>query len=1432
MITEEISMTIRDKGPTALQTAVVQVQKEGNTTNQVKCRILLDSGSQRSYITKKIAKKLKLPVEEESSLTIFTFGASKPQEIISPVVKLQMQTRTGEIVAIHANCVELISRGGIPHLKLDYEQDTYLLADDGSLGDQVDILVGNDYYFSIVHERKFKLKENLYLVDSSFGWLLSGQIEFNSVNELSVITYVQSSTEVGLSQPDLPLDNGDIKKLWELDAIGITDSPKADRDEQAIKFFNDTTQYINKRYTVRWPWIEYPPDLPNNFGLAYGRLSSSLKRMDKHTLSAYEQTLKEQIDRGIIEILPESVKASSENVIHYLPHHGVQQKGKPIRIVYDASSKCNDNKSLNQCLYCGPLMLEDLTGLLLRFRSHLVGLSSDIEKAFLQVALHENDRDVTRFLWVKDTTKPVSKDNLVLFRFCRVPFGVISSPFLLNATIKYHLSKSDNQRVKEKVNDIYVDNLITGAPSTHEALDLYKDVKGAFQEISMNIRDWSSNSQEFTRAVSDSCEEKIVKVLGLDWNTKEDTLQLRFKNPSIILNTKRGVLKVIASVYDPCGYAIPFLIGAKLFLQELWKVKTKWDTPLSKEMTDKWSDICLELEGIKEISVDRCYMSKVKQNNYEIHCCTDASLRAYSAAVYLVNGSKKSFVIGKSRLVPIKDQDNLTIPRLELMGVLIGSRLITFTQKFLKQETSRQILWTDSQIVIEWCKTDKLLPPFVSKRVEEIKKNLKLEIRYVPSELNPADVGTRPNCSYEDKKRWLQGPQFIVQSQETWPCISNTENSYSFSMREGLTNGCNIQAKDMDSPDIDISDEDNIDIDNPDLDNFNPIEVDNTQGGDNQMITENIDREEQEETVKQDSKIIKIRKIQAEYFPQEAEGKVTNLSRNLGLFTDIDGILRCKGRMKNTDWSFDKRYPILIPRNTEFTNKIILKTHNDNKHVGVNHTLSIIRESYWIPQGKSCVQRILKKCPNCVKHSGGPYKLPPTPALPQERVTYSSPYTFVGVDYMGPLVINNGNDHCKRWICLYTCLAVRAIHLEVVHDLTAEEGLLALRRMISTRGVPDLITSDNATHFKLMSEILEDKFCIDKKIRWKFIPQLAPWFGGFYERMVGIVKDCMKRSLQKHLLNDNQLVTIVKEIEAVINTRPLTCVDSEIDHVLKPSDFLTVGKCITIDISQEHSTIHGTTTKNDLVNSWKRALVILDEFKEMFSNRYLPSLRERYWHGHREPRVTAKLMPKEGQVVQIKGDSKNRTGWKVGKIVSLVKGTDGLCRVAKIMVGNKEFTRSIAHLYPLEMEAVEEAFDNNTVEKTKDGYPQGPDDLHSKDDESIERITEETLTHDLSKEINNADEAHGSEKSTKGNLHLNTYPEGSDLVESESKDLEKPKSIETKEPEVKEQDGNERPRRAAAIRALERIQEWTENLMILLQPFVGSVATSAKRNAT
>ncbi|XP_060573569.1 uncharacterized protein LOC132731405 [Ruditapes philippinarum] len=209
---------------------------------------------------------------------------------------------------------------------------------------------------------------------------------------------------------------------------------------------------------------------------------------------------------------------------HFIPHHVVitpQNSTTKLRIVYDASAKISPElKSLNECLFRGPVSLQGLCGLLMRFRLHRVAMVADIEKAFLQVGLQEPERDVTRFFWIKDTKRPSPfPNNNEIYRFCRKPFGIISSPFLLSSTIEAHLNTYCTEHMKR---DIYVDTIITGASSDEQAIDLYKEAKRMFKDASMNLREWSSSSEKVNSLIPevDRSTETETKVLGHVWDIK------------------------------------------------------------------------------------------------------------------------------------------------------------------------------------------------------------------------------------------------------------------------------------------------------------------------------------------------------------------------------------------------------------------------------------------------------------------------------------------------------------------------------------------------------------------------------------------------------------------------------------------------------------------------------------------------------------------------------------------------------------------------------------------------------------------------------------------------------------------------------------------------------------------------------------------------
>lgn len=369
-----------------------------------------------------------------------------------------------------------------------------------------------------------------------------------------------------------------------------------------------------------------------------------------------------------------------------------------------------------------------LAGTLIRFRTYKIPILADIEKAFLQLSLDESDRDLTRFLWLKDKSKIVTYDNVTEYRFKRVNFGEISSPFLLEATIRYHLKQHDCDIAREIQRNIYVDNVLLHAEDLNEAKQKYFQSKNIFGLASMNLREFCSNNSEFNKFV-----EKIegtpplesTKFLGVKWQILEDFLEIPLPKPETNQKlTKRQILKIMASIFDPLGLISPCVFKAKLFFQYLWKCGVEiydWDTELSQKDIKKWLKITKYWLNTK-FTIPRLLFLPKNDSIFELHIFTDASCDSFAAAAYLTQRfpekSETKLIFSKNRLAPIK---GITIPRLELLGILIGTRLIKFLKKEIDIDITKCVLWSDSLCVLHWISSNKDLPKFVANRLKEIR---------------------------------------------------------------------------------------------------------------------------------------------------------------------------------------------------------------------------------------------------------------------------------------------------------------------------------------------------------------------------------------------------------------------------------------------------------------------------------------------------------------------------------------------------------------------------------------------------------------------------------------------------------------------------------------------------------------------------------------
>ncbi|MCG7879158.1 MAG: reverse transcriptase domain-containing protein [Candidatus Thiodiazotropha endolucinida] len=1326
-----------------MQTARTKL-KDPLGLRDLEVRILLDSGSQRTYVTERLAKSLNLEKGSEQEIRLVTFGSVTPKVIKTASTKLNIQLKNGEEMKVVANIVPNITSAihrkpvNISDMRsFDALTKNLNLADTVPTEpetDTIDLLIGNDYYLDIVMGHKIEVQPGLYLLSSKLGWILTGrtnEVEEN-VNDINmlILTYGNNitKTEVFTSVDESLPSKPDLEDFWKLEAIGISENMENTDDERAMKNFRDTLTFRDERYHITWPWKEENPEIPDNRPLAVGRLKSLISRLQSRpdVLKKYNAVIKDQLDKNIIEKVDKTV---SDGIRHYIPHHAVVKPEKSttkLRIVYDASakSKC-ENRSLNECLYRGPVLLNDLCGTLIRFRLHKIGIVADIEKAFLQICLQNSQRDVTRFLWLKDLEHPsVNQENIQEYRFCRVPFGVISSPFLLGATINYHLDSYDSDIAKKIKKDIYMDNLITGVNSVSEAITLYKNSKQIFSEANMNLREWASNAEEVNISipVKDRAAEETIKVLGLVWNRDSDTIRLQqTKILKDIGITKRTVLKQIAGVFDPLGLFSPIILKGKLLLQSLWIKHLQWDDDLVEEDVKIWLPIKNDLITVSDYEISR-QVTTNKQDGIAsfLVCFCDASSKAYATTIYLVQHSKRErkseLMLTKTRLAPTT---STTIPRLELMAVLIGVRSVEFVRKQIAALVDCTYLFTDSQCTLKWIVSTKQLSVFVKNRVQEIKSYKDIEFHYVDTKSNPADIASRGSTMQKlaNNALWWHGPEWLKKPLNEWPLEDGTnltEEKVKKEFESEIKHERKIDVKSLLSGEIREGEKRCFPI-------SAPFEIDSRQYSSviklfrvtatamrfikrlkgETFTTEHLTKDEVEKV--EQMWVLHIQRMNFEdVFHSITSRKRNNLQTQLGVYVDDDGILRCKGRLEYSSLTEAARHPILLPNKGKLTHLIIESVHKQLLHSGVSQTLSKLRYRFWVPKGRATVRKVINNCLVCRRTEGGPYKMPPMAQLPPGRVSKSTPFSQTGLDYMGPLYIKEENQTKKVWVCLFTCMVTRAVHIEMVADMSTNAFLNCFRRFIASRGTPNEIVCDNAMHFKLASETTEliwrdiircdevQSYSSSQRIKWTFIVELAPWMGGFYERLVGLIKRSLRKAIGRKLLDSDKLNTVLKEAEATVNSRPLVYVGDDINStvVITPGHFICLNPNTGIPQTEIHDKDPDFKPKESsaevLLRIWKKGQKLLDSFWNIWLHEYLTSLRERTQMKLKSGKLQSKVSCRIGDIVLIK-DNMPRGSWRLGKVIELIQSADGFVRSARVQTqSGRILGRPLCLLYPIE----------------------------------------------------------------------------------------------------------------------------------------------------
>ncbi|XP_035204521.1 uncharacterized protein LOC118179457 [Stegodyphus dumicola] len=440
-----------------------------------------------------------------------------------------------------------------------------------------------------------------------------------------------------------------------------------------------------------------------------------------------------------MELIPENEIDVPANSSFYLPHHSVPDKnGDKFRVVFDGSAKSSSGISLNEKLMVGPQLQTDLTTLIIRFRIHRIAITADIEKMYRQIMLKE--ADFQRIVWRDSLYKPIQD-----FRLTRIAHGTASAPYLaVRCLQQLAIDEATNFPLASKtcLRDFYVDDLMSGANSVTEAIELQMQVN---QMLSHN--------------------DDTIKTLGILWHPASDMFLFKVNSSYPEVLTKRTLLSIIAKTFDPLGWLAPITVRYKLIMQRLWKHQLQWDEKVPPDIECEWKQLTEDMLFIKSIKISR-FLLVESDNQFQLHGFCDASEKAYAAAIYYrsvldIGQINVQLVIAKTTVAPLR---NISLSRLELCGALLLTKLMDFTCRALNTPISQVYFHTDSTIVLAWIRSHaSLWKTFVANRVAKIQTlSSPVQWHHVSGNANPADLATRGVLSSAlVTSLWLRDPDLL-----------------------------------------------------------------------------------------------------------------------------------------------------------------------------------------------------------------------------------------------------------------------------------------------------------------------------------------------------------------------------------------------------------------------------------------------------------------------------------------------------------------------------------------------------------------------------------------------------------------------------------------------------------------------------------------------
>ncbi|XP_062713721.1 uncharacterized protein LOC134290575 [Aedes albopictus] len=888
-----------------------------------------------------------------------------------------------------------------------------------------------------------------------------------------------------------------VEEFFSVESLGVAVAPNLEglEDQRARRILQETTvQKANGRFETSLLWKQDDIDFPDSRPMAERRLKCLERRLAQNSLlyDSVRQQIADYQSKGYVHVVTEEEMSSFDpRRIWYLPLGVVLNPNKPgkVRVIWDAAAKVN-GVSLNTMLLKEPDLLTPQLTVTFKFRERAVAISGDIQEMFLQVGIRRQDRSALLFVFRNSPSEP-----MVTMASDVAIFGATCSPcqsqYVKNLNASNHEEQYPNAAAAIK-NRHYVDDYLDSVDTEEEGVQLALEVAEVHQNAGFHIRNWVSNKPKVLEAIGEvkpatvkhltmNSQSGFVRLLGISWIPGEDAfcfnLSLQGDLEELAKGerapTKRMMLSLLMRIYDPLGLVGSLVIQGKILLRDVWREKVKWDEQIPEDIFGRWKLWLQALKDLDKIKIQRCYFPGYDPDNYEsleLHIFVDGSAQAYSAAAYFRIRDKGqircALVASKTKVAPLQ---LLSIPRIELQAAVIGARLRRTIVEGHSVKVKRTCFWGDSSNVISWIRSDtRRYRQYVAFRVNEILSlSMVEEWRWLGTNKNVADEATKwgkgPNCKPDS--RWMRGPAFLYEEENSWPKDkSDTVNETKEELRPAF-----IFSHLVTVPVVDVgrfSKYERLLRSIAYVHQFCDIALRRARG-DRRSSTGVLSSE-----ALQKAERSLWRMAQTDQYPDEVATMTRNaeveedqrkaLDKNSSIAKlpprlDEHGVLRFDSRIAAAEFvSYDTRYPIILPRQHQITQLILDWNHRKFRHANNETIVNEIRQKFYIPRLRVEVRSAANRCQWCRVYKATP--VPPKMAqLPKFRITpFLRPFTFVGIDYFGPYCVKVGRSSVKRWVVLFTCLTVRAIHMELAYGLTTESCKKAIRRFIARSAARDL----------------------------------------------------------------------------------------------------------------------------------------------------------------------------------------------------------------------------------------------------------------------------------------------------------------------------------------------------------------------------------------